>query len=71
MKWGTIYKSKDDLQAYLVANWLRERGFEVAVLSKKDSMFSMLGRVEVQVPKDQFPEASKALEGFFEDEEEE
>lgn len=71
MKWGTIYKSKDDIQAYLVANWLREKGFEVEVLSKKDSMFSMLGRVEVQVPKDQFTEASKAFEDFFDDDEEE
>lgn len=71
MKWGTIFKSTDDIQAYLVANWLREKGFKVEVFSKKDTMFSMFGKVELRVPADQFAEAKETLDSFLEKDEEE
>lgn len=71
MQWGTVFKSTDDIQAYLVANWLREKGYKVEVLSKKDSMFSMFGKVELRVPSDQFSEAKEAMEDFFDEDEEE
>ncbi len=59
MEWVKIYQTPERFKAELVLAALRQRGIECREIDRKDSMYVMLGQVELFVPDE---DVNKALE---------
>lgn len=67
IKWARLFSSPSEVIIALLKGKLLEKEIPAVELSKKDTVYNMIGEIELMVPHDQFDEALDVLADFKED----
>ncbi len=68
MEWIKIYETPDNFKAQLILASLQESGIECRLVNKKDSMYVMLGQVELYVLEKDVEKAQSHIKAIEEQE---
>ncbi|MCB0666976.1 MAG: hypothetical protein KDC80_14180 [Saprospiraceae bacterium] len=67
IKWARLYSSSSEVLIALLKGKLLEKQIPAVELSKKDTVYNMIGDIELMVPHEQFSDALDVLADFKED----